>query len=895
MAPTPGVTNTCGGGGAGEFGVCGDAATLIHAIQGSGPASPLAGNTAIVEATVVGVFRDAGEIGGYFLQEEDAQADADPATSEGLYIFDNAHTPVMGSKVRVQGTVAEFNGLTELNGVTNYADCGAGGAATAANVALPLASLSDFESREGMAVSFQQTLFISEYFNYDRFGEIVLSSERRFQPTAIADPVAPNPIAAANLLDRITLDDGRNTQNPDPALHPNGAGFDLNNLFRGGDALDNVTGVMHFAFDLYRIQPTEPADYTNTNPRTAEPDDVGGRLKISSFNVLNYFTTIDTGAFICGPSGGLECRGADDANELTRQRDKIVAAMAAIDADVFGLIEIENNAGDGPTADLVDELNDEVGAGTYSYVATGAIGTDAIRVAFLYKPGTVTPLGDFAVLNTSVDPRFIDTRNRPALAQTFQENATGQIFTVVVNHLKSKGSDCLPDDPDLGDGAGNCNVTRREAAEALVDWLATDPTGSGDADYLIMGDLNSYTREDPIDSILEGADDIMGTADDYTNLVALFEGPDAYSYVFDGQLGYLDHALAIQSLTAQVSGVTTWHINSDEPDLIDYDTTFKLPAQDAIYAPDPYRSSDHDPVILGLSLNAELPDTDGDGVPDFEDDCDFAPNPGQQDSDGDGKGNACDADGLIPNDCSGMEFDAVFVGTTGNDTLTGTPYRDLVLAKSGNDTVSTGDGDDCIDANNGNDNVDGGDGDDVVIGNAGNDVINAGVGANKVLAGNGNDTVRSGSDSDSIEAADGDDVIESGGGGDTIDAGNGNDIVCTGTFGSFGEIGTCSGGAETDSVQLRDGNDRVQAGDGGTLVSPQVVSGGNGNDEIRTGSGVDHIDAGSGNDIVNAGDGGDSIIGGNGNDQIDCGAAVDSANSGAGSDQNVAGRCEIFS
>ena len=179
-----------------------------------------------------------------------------------------------------------------------------------------------------------------------------------------------------------------------------------------------------------------------------------------------------------------------------------------------------------------------------------------------------------------------------------------------MNHLKSKGSDCLDiGDPDTGDGSGNCNITRTMAAQALVDWLATDPTGSGDSDFLIIGDLNSYDKEDPIDAIKAGADDILGTDDDYTGMVFQFQGEDAYSYVFDGQIGYLDHALASSSLADQITGVTDWHINADEPDLIDYDTSFKAPAQDAIYAPDPYRSSDHDPVVIGLDVCDEIAPT----------------------------------------------------------------------------------------------------------------------------------------------------------------------------------------------------------------------------------------------------------------------------------------------
>ena len=131
-----------------------------------------------------------------------------------------------------------------------------------------------------------------------------------------------------------------------------------------------------------------------------------------------------------------------------------------------------------------------------------------------------------------------------------------------------------------------------------MEWLATDPTVSGDADVLVLGDLNAYNQEDPIDVFISAG---------YAELLGSLQGPFAYSYLFDAQLGYLDYALSSPSLTGQISGVTAWHINADEPDLIDYDTAFKLPNQIAIYAPDAYRSSDHDPVLVGLSLQATPP------------------------------------------------------------------------------------------------------------------------------------------------------------------------------------------------------------------------------------------------------------------------------------------------
>ncbi len=98
-------------------------------------------------------------------------------------------------------------------------------------------------------------------------------------------------------------------------------------------------------------------------------------------------------------------------------------------------------------------------------------------------------------------------------------------------------------------------------------------------------------------------------------------------------------------------------------------------------------------------------DTDSDGVPDIIDNCARSANPNQADSDNDGKGNTCDADGLVPAACAAISIDNVILGASGNDTLTGTTFNDLVLAMSGNDTVTGNGGDDCVDSGNGNDTV----------------------------------------------------------------------------------------------------------------------------------------------------------------------------------------------
>ena len=565
--------------------VCGNPATLIHDVQGSSPSSPLNGTTGVViEGVVVGDFQTSDHLRGFFLQEEDTDADADPLTSDGVFVYDGSSPAVdvnVGDVVRVKGSVTEYYGLTELTNVSDLLVCGTG-FASAATVTLPVSSLDQWEQYEGMLVNIPQTLYATGNYYQGRYGEVDLSVDGRLDnPTNVVAPGAPAiALQAANDLRRIQLEDGRTSQNPVPAPY-----MGVDNTLRAGDTIPELTGVLHYAFDYYELHPTAEIDFTRANARQAAPSDVGGVIKVASFNVLNYFSTLDGSGPICGPTGGMDCRGADNAFEFERQRAKIIAAIVAMDADVIGLMELENHPTDAALQDLVNGLNDIAGAGTYAYVDTGTIGTDAIKVAFIYKPGAVTPLGSPAILDSSVDPAFIDTRNRPALAQTFQ-HTTGEIFTVVVNHLKSKGSAC-EGDPDTGDGQGNCNLTRTAAATALVNWLEGDPTGSGDADFMIIGDLNSYALEDPITAIKTGG---------YTDLVQAFGGTNAYSYVFMGQSGYLDHALASSALTARVMGATEWHINADEPPALDYNDYNQL----ELYSPDQFCASDHDPVIVGI-------------------------------------------------------------------------------------------------------------------------------------------------------------------------------------------------------------------------------------------------------------------------------------------------------
>ena len=605
------------------YDVCMDPYTPIYNIQGSGASVALPG-IRTTKGVVVGDFEGTGAASGFYLQ--DLTGDGNPATSDGIFVYTGGSDLVnVGQVVRVTGYARERFNQTTINGsnsnssavpAANIIQCGTG-SVTPTDVSMPFTMVDEPERFEGMLVRFPQSLVIAEYFNYDRFGEIVLAlpldgEARPFTGTAIDEPGAlALDRAYQNSLRRITLDDANSSQNPTVLRHPNGLPFALDNRFRGGDLVTNAVGVLGYDFSLYRIVPTGPADYTAVNPRPAAPEPVGGSLRVAAMNTLNFFVTPDypTGNPLdnaCGPLQNVECRGwdSDQVDEYTRQRTKLLAALSGLDADIIGLNEMENTTGVEPLAEIVSGLPG------YAYIDTGTIGTDAIKVGIIYRTARVAPLGAYQTLDSADDPRFIDTKSRPALAQTFMDLSTGGIFTVAVNHFKSKGSDCNDlGDPDAGDGQGNCNGTRTLAAQALVDWLATDPTGSGDPDFIIMGDLNSYAMEDPIDAVKAGPDDMPGTSDDYVNLINYFQGTYAYSYTFDGQAGYLDHALANTSLFSQITGAADWHINSDEPDVLDYDTSFKPAAQDALYEPNAYRTSDHDPVIIGMNVCDEIAPT----------------------------------------------------------------------------------------------------------------------------------------------------------------------------------------------------------------------------------------------------------------------------------------------
>ena len=603
-----------------------DATHAINEVQGSGSATPISGQVVTVRGVVTADFTSGGASGipadqgmrGFYIEAGAIDRDAESATSEGIFVFDGVgtFTGEIGDQVLVTGRAGEFSGVTQITLIEVGPCLNVELELPApAPLPLPLAPASRgavLEPLESMRVTHEE-LTVTEFFQLERFGEVRLSASDVLQtPTNVYEPGTEEAVALAafNAAATILLDDGRTGQN----LNRLDSGMDYLPYVRAGDTLrigDQLLGhtaILHFAFGAWRLQPididaiTDALAENRTRPRPETPPEVGGTLKVASFNVLNYFDGD-------GQGGGFPtARGAVTASELTRQTEKLVDAITRLEADIYGLIEIENDGGEfQATRTLVDALNAEMGSEVYRFVDTGVIGSDAIKQAFIYDRRTVRPVGDWAILTSAVDPRFDDDLSRPALAQSFVRLGSGERVTVVVNHLKSKGQSDLEDetDPnyDQGDGQGFWNHARTQAAEALADWVASNPTGENVVGSLIIGDLNAYGREDPIRAL---------EADGFEDQLARFTtGAAPYTFTFDGQQGTLDTALADDSLAPRITGAAVWHINADEVPAIDYQESVGVSFNQrfrtaevaaAYYDPSAFRSSDHDPVVVGIEL-----------------------------------------------------------------------------------------------------------------------------------------------------------------------------------------------------------------------------------------------------------------------------------------------------
>jgi MYXO-CTERM domain-containing protein len=655
--------------------------TTIQDIQGEGDSSPFIDGypyitdedhfvTGVVTAVTTGLTK------GFYLQA--LESDNNDKTSEGLFIHtDAADTNLKsGDVVCVKGKVQEYYSNTQLASDANsYVKTGTSDIPRVTDLVIKEGeTLRDaLERHEGMQVELKSAseLFVTRNFSYDydsRRNNMMLSHEAPlFKPTQLhaAESDAAVELAKDNAANRVYLESDGKAPNgqipyyPDFAKDADQDGSSEQHI-RLGSRVEGLQGVVAYSYNEYRLIATNEVDNTNfvasgedfDVARKDAPAIADSDLRIASFNVLNYFNSVaDSGHE--NPTG--QNRGAENLDEFLIQQAKIVAAMNKMDADIIGLMEVENNGfGDSSAVkNLVDALNAEIEdtEDHYTYVEIADqdkyqdeyFGSDAIMVAILYRANEVTPKEVAKVIVTPeqhIEENTI-TRNdgaegnpaydkyqRHSLLQTFTVKETGKDLSVVVNHFKSKGSECIEEwiagveDSEPADLQGNCNNFRVSAANVVGDALK-----GIEGDVLVMGDLNAYGMEDPLLTLTDYSKEKYGR-DIYTaayttigggelqvektkiekgygyhNLNTVLHGADTFSYTYSGELGNLDHALASNSLAQKVVAIEDWHINSLESNLFEYSSKY---TGDMPKYKDAFSASDHDPVIIAI----DFPDTD---------------------------------------------------------------------------------------------------------------------------------------------------------------------------------------------------------------------------------------------------------------------------------------------
>jgi 5'-nucleotidase len=626
-------------------------AKTIAEVQGTGTSSPLAGQDVVVEGVVTAAYPTGG-FSGFYLQTQGTGPEPDSSRrSDGIFVHQDEGAldgdAVVGNYVQVTGLVKEYFGLTEIE--ADAADIDDAGTDFSPVQALTVpwpTNDAGRESIEGMLFQPTGDYTVTNTYSTNQYGEVGLAvgDHPLIQNTEVAKPGTPeaDAVVADNAKRLVTLDDGASTDflansfsattcasRPTPCL-TNG---DLTPAYvsntepvRVGEAATfGAPVVVDYRFDLWRFQPTQqvvgpdntasPVSFTNTRttaPDTTDINQLGTPdLRVASFNVLNYFTDLGDQDPSCkaywdrdgngnNVQGGCDQRGAWDAGDLARQTEKEVSAINALDADVVGLMEIENSAKfghnrDAALASLVAALNAKAGAGTWAFVPSSTdlppvASQDFITTAMIYKPAHVMRVDRSRALGDQSEDGQAFGNAREPIAQTFKKKTgKGDKFLFVVNHFKSKGSaGPFQGDEDTGDGQGASVTSRILQAQALRDWVPGVAAEYGAKGIVMAGDYNSYTMEDPLDVLYDAG---------YTDVGSRFD-PTSYSYSFGGMSGSLDHILVNDYALRMATGADHWNINSGESVAMEY-SRYNYHSTD-FHTPLPYRSSDHDPVVLGL-------------------------------------------------------------------------------------------------------------------------------------------------------------------------------------------------------------------------------------------------------------------------------------------------------
>ncbi|ELK8589710.1 ExeM/NucH family extracellular endonuclease [Vibrio vulnificus] len=556
---------------------CSDAeAGVLHKyigeVQGEGYSSPLieSGYTSKDEYLVTGVVSAVATslVKGFYLYDDNA--DGNVKTSDGVFVKTSGAVSkdMIGQQICVRAKVNEDYGMTTLLPTGNIWEVKNSTPVEVTPVkleridsdddtfrstlerleAMPVVLVEDMDVAEG-----NQDMRVSRTFSFDysaKRNNMVIAYKRP-NPQPNQDHVAGSDAAKAQTAQnkdyRIVVESDEKPANGKIPYYPEFASDPHNNYIRINDSVVGMTGVLHYSYNEFRLIPTAnvtKANFVHNTPRTSSPvikesyGDDGFTIKVATQNVLNYFNS---------PYGGHDNqfgdnRGAESQQEFERQQAKIVEAIYGLDADIVGLMEVENNGfGDfSAIRELLEAINAKYYKENYKdrfaresihnrYVFVGfdkngdqvldqfdTIGSDAITTGIIYRPSKVSVIAGKVIPMPWQDaPMIVDADGKPVVdgkgelaesgknyqrntvAATFRVLNTGKQLTVSVNHLKSKGSTCWDDYVGTkavdDDAQGSCENFRVASTYHLGQEMAKIG-----GDQIVLGDMNSYAHEDPM-------------------------------------------------------------------------------------------------------------------------------------------------------------------------------------------------------------------------------------------------------------------------------------------------------------------------------------------------------------------------------------------------------------
>lgn len=537
--------------------------------------SAYTGNDAhVIQGVIHANFTQPGSLQGFYVQTLDDEWDEASEHPQGIFVRFNSpldHS-VIGQAVALKGTWNRVSDQVEKTLTENMVVCALSSTIRVTNLQLPVEHINELTVLQGVSVRVEQPMLVTNLFQLARFGEVELATELLWQPTEFITP--GNEAESYSLRydrKRFILTDAMSLENPDKVPYP-APELSFQNTLRIGDEVRDLRGAFTFQQGRFRLHPTVEPQFLSVNPRPQTTSLPGtGDLVVASVNLWDYF-----------PS---------ELNDFERQRPKVVNALSAMNADVYGVQELFND-GFGPASavqDLVDALNQAESGSPYAFVDFGAeiIGSANITNGIIYRRDRVRQVGTPAFLDSG---SFAFRTHRPPVAQTFELLTNGAQFTLTSNHLRSRNcGDSSDRFKDHLDGQGCASVARKEAMQDMLPWLLSEPTGVRNVPVIVVGDFNSYRLEDPARLMREAG---------FVNSAELSER-DEYSYTFQGQLGSLDYVFFSNTIEHAITGVEAWRINADEPVALNFSRRFKNSRQQTLwYSEEKYRMSDHNPIVV---------------------------------------------------------------------------------------------------------------------------------------------------------------------------------------------------------------------------------------------------------------------------------------------------------